>query len=36
MAITTNKASGKSGVGRDFKGREGALLPRLPLSKRLK
>jgi len=29
-----NKASGKFGVGRDFKGRKGPLAPCLPLSKK--
>ncbi len=30
-----HKASGESGVGRDFKGREGPLAHRLPLSKKV-
>jgi len=31
-----HKASGESGVGRVFKGREGPLASRLPLSKKIK
>jgi len=35
-ALCKHKASGESGVGRDFKGREGPLATRLPLSKKIR